>query len=74
MPKFDEPWDGEIEKPLAIAVDCPTVNGPSRIVMTTSLGRVLTFTQQGDQVRVWHDITPEVVRTTNPLNNKPVSR
>ena len=74
MAKVDEPWDGENEKPLAIAMDCPTAHGPSRIVMTTSLGRVLTFTQQGDAMRVWHDITPEVVRTTKPLNNKSVSR
>lgn len=65
MAKIDEPWNPDAEKPLAIAMDCPTSHGASRFVMTTTLGRVLTFSGvDNGGVRVWHDITPEFVRKT----------
>lgn len=63
MAKIDEPWNPETEKPLAIAMDCPTQHGPSRFVMTTTLGRVLTYTPT-EGPRIWNDITPEFVRKT----------
>jgi hypothetical protein len=62
MAKIDEPWNPEVEKPLAIAMHCPSAHGFSRFVMTTSLGRVLMYSTDNAGPRVWHDITPEFVR------------
>lgn len=62
MAKIDIPWNPAEERPLAITATT-TGNGlNTKIIMTTSLGRVLI---QKDSVDgLWEDITPKMVRET----------